>query len=513
MLTVKVHISNIAVAEAVARMKKKLKFSFLSLETQILVVLVVATGLVLASGWGAAMKLRQTVAANAAAMNIDTGAQIEIARLRSLADSQIADSRTYFLMGSKSIFEKQEAEKKELAEALTKFEQTYNLPGVSENIQKMRALQAQEKEVFEQGMEYRSKNEESKIIGQFYQSKTASMAGQYTQAFDQLVKIHNDSLASIKEKAIQAGLDAQAQIPQGMSLLTAAIAGLTACFTLLVLRMLRVRVVLKRQQGRLVDEAKTAIHARDEAVAAFTQDLKEPLAALNEIADNVQTAQDVSQNQAEAELIKATVVEMQSLIDDIYDQKNADMNGLTLRLDQLGVADILDDAQIMLQPVAKRRDITLQVDAVNQSVLAYVDRERVMRVLANLVGNAVKFSPKHSRVQIKAKSDTQFVTISVIDNGPGIPEAQLGSIFDNFWQARRTSDQGAGVGLAIVKTIIEAHGGSVNAQNNLAGGSTFSFTLPRRRPANAQLKKPSASGVRRMARAQTRVENQDGPTL
>ena len=494
-------------------MKKKLKFSFLSLEAQILVVLVVVTGLVLASGWGAAMKLRQTVAANAAVMDVDSGALIEIARLRNLAESQITDSRTYFLMGSKSIFEKQEAEKKEFAESIAKFQATYNLPGVSENIEKMKALQAQEKEVFDQGMDYRAKNEESKIIGQFYQSKTASMGGQYNQAFDQLVKVHNESLASAKAKAKQAGLDAQAQIPQGMSLLTAAIAGLTACFALLVLRMLRVRVVLKRQQGRLVDEAKAATLARDEAVSAFTQDLKEPLAALGEIADNLKTAQDTSQVSAEADLIKSTVTEMQSLIDDIYDQKNADMNGLTLRLDQLGVADILDDAQTMLQPLAKRRDITLQVDAVNQSVLAYVDRERVMRVLANLVGNAIKFSPKHSRVQIKAKSDTQFVTISVIDNGPGIPESQLGSIFDNFWQARKTSDQGAGIGLAIVKTIIEAHGGSVTAQNNLAGGSTFSFTLPRRRPANAQLKKPSASGVRRMARAQSRIENSEGPTL
>lgn len=494
-------------------MKKKFKFSFLSLEAQALIVLVALTGVVLASGWGAAMKLRQTVAANAAAMDVDSGPIIEIARLRSLAESQITDSRTYFLMGSKSIFDKQEAEKKEFADSLAKFEQTYALPKVSEIVQKMKTLQTQEKEIFDQGMEYRTKGEESKIVGQFYQSKTAQMAPQYNQAFDQLVKIHNDSLAAVKEKAKQAGLDAQAQIPQGMSLLTTAIAGLTAAFALLVLRMLRVRVVLKRQQGRLVDEAKAAILARDETISAFTQDLKEPLAALVEIADNLQTAQDAAQISAEAELIKSTAAEMQSLINDIYDQKMADMNGLTLRLDQLGVADILDDAQTMLQPIAKRRDITLQVDAVNQSVLAYVDRERVMRVLASLVGNAVKFSPKHSRVQIKVKSDTQFVNISVIDSGSGIPDSQINQIFDNFWQARRTADQGAGVGLAIVKTIIEAHGGTVNAQNNLSGGATFTFSLPRRRPANAQLKKPSASGVRRMARTQTRIENPEGPTL
>lgn len=496
--------------------KSKFKFSFLSIEAQILVALVVAVGFVLMAGWGAAMNLRQTVAANAAVMNVDSGALIEIEHLRNLAESQITNSRAYFLMGSKSIFDKQAADKQAFAEALTKFDKERGLPQTHDIVKKMETLQNQEKEAFDQGMEYRGKNEESKIVGQFYQSKTNPILTSLNQNLDQMIKIHNANLETSKERARAAGIDAQNQIPQGMTLLTAAFAGITACFALLVLRMLRVRVVLKRQQARLVDEAKSAILARDEAVSAFTQDLKDPLLALNEIADNLKTAQDTTQIADEAELIKSTATEMQALINDIYDQKNADMNGLTLRLEQLGVADILDDAQIMLQPLAKRRDIILQFDAVNQSVLAYVDRERVMRVLANLVGNAVKFSPKHSRVQVKIKSDAQFVNISVIDSGSGIPEAQIPGIFDNFWQARRTSDQGAGVGLAIVKTIIEAHGGTVGAQNNIKDGTTFTFSLPRRRPANAQLKKPSASGVRRVARApglQGRPETHpDGPT-
>jgi signal transduction histidine kinase len=123
-----------------------------------------------------------------------------------------------------------------------------------------------------------------------------------------------------------------------------------------------------------------------------------------------------------------------------------------------------------------------------------------MRVLVNLIGNAIKYSRKHTKVLVKVKSDAQFVNIAIADTGPGIPAGQVPTLFDNFWQARRTADQGAGIGLAVVKTIIEAHGGTVKVDSNAGQGSTFTFSLPRRRPAGAQLKKPSASTVRKIAR-------------
>ncbi|HVK59969.1 MAG TPA: ATP-binding protein, partial [Bdellovibrionales bacterium] len=107
----------------------------------------------------------------------------------------------------------------------------------------------------------------------------------------------------------------------------------------------------------------------------------------------------------------------------------------------------------------------------------------------------------------------QFVNISVADGGPGVPEAQLAGLFDNYWQAKRTADQGAGVGLAVVKTIIDAHGGTIRAESNINGGTTFTFSLSRRRPPGAQIKKPTASTVRRMSRTTAPIENPDGPSL
>ncbi len=466
-------------------MIKKIRLPFrIDIEGLVLIALLILTGLTLIAGWAGAMRLRQTVAENAKVMNVDPTALIEVEQARNLVSSQNSDARLFFLMGSPSVFEKQKQERQALADSLVAFEKKHALPEIHTIIKKIESISQQEEDFFAQAMAFRAKQTESKIVGQFYQSKTIPLVKQIDENFSKIVTLQNAELAHSRERALQAGLDAQSQIPKGMALFTMVIGGLFLAMAILVLRMLRVRVVLLRQRVRLADEAKNAVFARDQVISAVTQDLKEPLLALSEIAER---------SSADGALIKTVATDMQSAIDDIYDQKTADMGDLTLRLEQLGVADILDDAHTMLQPLAKQRDINLQFDPVNQSVLAYVDRERVMRVLRNLIGNAVKFSPKHSRIAVKIKSDAQFVNISVVDNGPGIPDGKIAHVFDDFWQAHNTAERGAGVGLAVAKTIIEAHGGTIRAENNFGQGTTFTFSLPRRRPANSQIKKPSSS--------------------
>ncbi|MEK7358342.1 MAG: HAMP domain-containing sensor histidine kinase, partial [Bdellovibrionota bacterium] len=462
------------------------------LEGKILFVLLVVLVGVLVTAWGAAMKLRETVAANAAVMNVDPGALIEIENIENLSEALVSDSRAYFLMGSKSIFDKQQAEKRAFGDAIVKFERQYSLPQVPEILKKIEALKTQEQDFFDQAMAFREKLTESKIVGQFYQSKTSPLLAQMKEHFAELAKLHAAELAGAQERAREAGLEAQAQIPKGMTWLTQALGLLFLCTSLLVVRVMRVRSFHLRERDRLVEEAKKAILSRDEVIAAASQDFREPLKALDEIADGLNAAQSPADVAAGAEAVKSTISEMRSLIEDIQDQKKADMGQLALRLDQLRVADILEEAQVMLQPLAKQRGMTLQFDAVNPSILAFADKERVLRVISNVIGNAVKFGPKHSRITVKVKADQQFANISIADSGPGIPEHQLGSLFEKFWQARSTSEQGAGVGLAVVKTIIEAHGGTVRAESNLSGGTTITFSLPRRRPVGAQLRKPTA---------------------
>lgn len=439
------------------------------------------------SAWIYAMQLKQSIAGSGSATSVDARALIEVERIRNLAESQISNARSFFLLGSRALFDEQKKEKQQLAEAMANFEKQFNLAKVPEIMKRIEALEAQQQDIFDQGMKYREKQTESKIVGQFYQAKAASIRNELNHALDEIVQLHNAELERTRQQETEAAHGAESRIPRGMTLFTAMIAALFLSMTVLVIRMFSERVRHLAERGRLVEEAKKAVQARDEVISAVAHDLNEPLAEIKETAERLAATIKALEITEGTEAIKSKVAVADGAIKDILDQAKSDMGSMTLRLDQLGIDSILDEARLMMQPLAKQRDIRLQFESVNPPVLAFVDRERVLRVLSNLLGNAIKFSPKLSKVVVKVRSDQQFVYISVADNGPGIPDAQLPAIFDKFWQARKTAEQGAGIGLAVVKTIVEAHGGTVKAESHPGIGSTFTFSLPRRRPVGAHV--------------------------
>ncbi len=461
-----------------------------SIERKLLVIFLMTFIGVVMSGWIYAMKLRQTIATNNAVVNVDVRALVEVERMRNISESQIANARSFFLLGSRNLFDKYKKDKQTLMESLAAFEKQYSLPQVAEVIKRIDTVEQQLQEFFDQGMEFREKQTESKIVGQFFQAKSNPLRNQLNEAFDEIMRLHNAELDRARAQAREAALEAEVQIPRGMMWFTGLISALFLGMTLLLIRMLTERTRKLAERDRLYDEAKKAVQSRDEVISAISQDLNEPLTVIKQTADNLTNFSDAPNVQDRVELIKSSAVMIEDIVKDICDQKKADMGSMTLRMNQLGIDEILDEARIILQPVAKQRDIRLQFDSVNPPVLAFFDRERVLRVLSNLVGNAIKFSPKHSKVVVKVRSDQKFVYISVVDSGPGLPDKQTTEIFENFWQARKTADQGAGIGLAIVKTIVEAHGGTVHVDNQ-SGGSTFTFSLPRRRPVGAHLGRPT----------------------
>ena len=149
------------------------------------------------------------------------------------------------------------------------------------------------------------------------------------------------------------------------------------------------------------------------------------------------------------------------------------------------VTALAQDGVQSFQALAGQRGLTLRLQAPPGPVPAEVDSERVLQVLANLIGNAIKFTPAGGAIHLRVEPFDDRVELTVADTGPGIAAEDQASVFDRFWQADRSERRGMGLGLYIARSIAEAHGGRLTLESELGRGSTFRFSVPRRASAPA----------------------------
>lgn len=241
------------------------------------------------------------------------------------------------------------------------------------------------------------------------------------------------------------------------------------------------RAALALDNARLYAEAQAAVLARDDVLAIVSHDLGNPLAAirlastvLNKLLTRIGAQPDALQ---QVENIRASVAQMDRLIRDLLDVKRIEAGFLALEKERVRIPALLAEVSESYAPIAAARSIELRTDGVVDDVLL-ADRERLLQVFSNLVGNALKFTPPGGHIILAAARNGQTVRFTIADTGPGIPAENLPHVFDRFWQARRTGRHGIGLGLAIVKGIVDAHGGSIHIASELGAGTTFTVELP-----------------------------------
>ena len=169
--------------------------------------------------------------------------------------------------------------------------------------------------------------------------------------------------------------------------------------------------------------------------------------------------------------------QMNRLIEDLLDHVRLQAGRLSLDLEEVTVDAIIKDAEDTFRPLADRRHVHFETTA-HDGVAVRADRIRVSQIVGNLIGNAIKFTPEQGSIKLRATPDDKQVVFQVVDDGPGIALDNMSHLFDNFWQARKSDRRGVGLGLAIAKELVEAHGGKIWAESNADHGSTFSFSLP-----------------------------------
>jgi len=251
---------------------------------------------------------------------------------------------------------------------------------------------------------------------------------------------------------------------------------------LALLHDLVLRVVLAFVRARLYRSAVAAIRSRDDLLSIVAHDLRAPLAVIlgftNIFLSSARPGEPVGCNPQHIEAIQRSATQMTRLIEDLLSTASIEANQILIERKLTAVRPLIDEAVELMLPLATRRDVQLKAEVPDYISPIAMDRDRIMQVFANLIGNAIKFSPAGTTITILAAQLEHEVQFSIQDSGPGIPEDLLPRIFDRFWQKPGVARKGSGLGLFIVKGIVEAHGGTVWAQSTVGTGSTFFFKLP-----------------------------------
>lgn len=235
------------------------------------------------------------------------------------------------------------------------------------------------------------------------------------------------------------------------------------------------RAAIAIDNARSYQAAQEAILARDQILSVVAHDLRSPLTAISIAASALRPGESRAGQRAVETIVRSSE-RMAKMIEDLLDAARIDAGKLTIapsahRCDAL-VAEAVDASRALAAPFEMSSDINAE------GVLAFVDRDRLMQVFSNLIGNALKFSPANGTISVGCDAANGSVRFWVRDDGPGIDPAALPHLFDRFWQGKRGDRRGVGLGLWICRAIVELHQGRIWAESSPGKGSTFFFTVP-----------------------------------
>ncbi|MCE9671006.1 ATP-binding protein [Myxococcus stipitatus] len=242
------------------------------------------------------------------------------------------------------------------------------------------------------------------------------------------------------------------------------------------------RASLAIDNARLVGESRRAARAREDLLAVVSHDLKNPLGVVQLGAALLMRGPGAKPGgegvAKQATRIQDATDRMSRLISDLLDWGRLEAGGLPLELGEHSLTGLVMEAVESIRPLAEAKGLHLHARPPREDVRIRCDRTRVLQVMGNLLGNAVKFTPTGGDLTVGATVRDGEVCVRVHDTGAGIAPEALPHIFDRYWQARDAASRGTGLGLAIAKGLVAAHGGHIHAESTPGGGSTFAFTLP-----------------------------------
>ena len=235
---------------------------------------------------------------------------------------------------------------------------------------------------------------------------------------------------------------------------------------------LAVRLAMEERSRRRVEEA------RRQMVAAVSHDLRTPLASLRLLVEAIDDGVATGETRERYLRQMRTHVEaLTALIDDLFELSRIEAGEISWTMHQVELRELIGDTVTAMRAPAEARGVALAAELPAHEVLAQANAEKVQRVLFNLIQNAIRHTPADGSVTVRARSVGSGVEVEVADDGEGIPRADGERVFEAFYRGDDArSEDGAGLGLAISRAIVEAHGGRIWLEDG-APGTSVRFTL------------------------------------
>ncbi|MGH6646914.1 PAS domain S-box protein [Aquabacterium sp.] len=235
---------------------------------------------------------------------------------------------------------------------------------------------------------------------------------------------------------------------------------------------------------------------KDEFLATLAHELRNPLAPIRNALEIMRLSKEPQAQEKARHMIERQVWQMVHLVDDLMDVSRITQGKVELRRERIDIAVAIQNAIDTSRPLIDARHHTLEARLpAPQTVFVYADVTRLIQIVSNLLNNAAKYTPEGGRIVLSAQEKDRQAVITIQDTGTGIPAEMLPRVFDMFTQVDRAlerSQGGLGIGLALVRKLVEMHGGSVQAKSpGLGGGSTFEVQLPALASASTPESRPS----------------------
>jgi signal transduction histidine kinase len=233
-----------------------------------------------------------------------------------------------------------------------------------------------------------------------------------------------------------------------------------------------------------MEELRQADRMRRELVANVSHDLRSPLASIQGYLETVHMkdgALDPDERQRYVRTALRNAQRLSDLVGELFELSKLETEQVEPSVEPFPIAELVQDVVMQYQPQAEEQRVDLQATLPERHARVEADIGLVERALSNLIDNAIHYTPEGGRVRVRIDNEHREVCVAVEDTGPGIPEDDLPHIFERFYRVDKSRDRdkgGAGLGLAIAKTILELHDRTLEVESTVGAGTTFRFRLP-----------------------------------